>query len=346
MSEASKLIVAPRTPEERLALANRLYQEYYGRCFWHCPRDLVITEDLLPLVVNGLRKHGGRRGFILAAELQPNETAGPTPERQLPMPLTAFQRKVARVLAAHRNPESHVAGGTVINRSDNSFRYSTDLDIFHDVAASVAQSAEADVKSLEGEGHVVEWTLRQEGFFRAEVSRGDDRLRLDWSTDSAFRFFPVQPDETFGYCLHPADLAINKLLALAGRTEFRDFLDTLYLDGNYLGLGATVWAACGKDPGYTPPLLLDMANRHTRFQESDLKGELLARPVDFKELKKQWLEARERAERLVMRLPVEDLGCLYLNADNEPVTPEPENPGFVELKRHFGSVRGAWPRIS
>jgi hypothetical protein len=262
------------------------------------------------------------------------------------MPLSAFQRGVARLLAAHRNPESHIAGGAAINRADASFRYSTDLDIFHDVAAMVAGCAEADVRSLQAEGYAVEWNLRQEGFFRAEVSRGPDRLRLDWSTDSAFRFFPVQPDEVFGYCLHPADLAINKVLALAGRTEFRDFLDMLYLDASYLSLGAVVWAACGKDPGYTPALLLDMANRHTRFQESDLKGELLARPVDFKELKRQWLEARERAESLILRLPADELGCLYLNAANNPVTPNPDSPDFPRLKHHLGSVRGAWPRIS
>ncbi len=61
---------SPLTREERLELANQLYREYYVRCFWHCPRDLVITEDLLPLVVNGLRKHGGHRGFILAEQLR------------------------------------------------------------------------------------------------------------------------------------------------------------------------------------------------------------------------------------------------------------------------------------
>ncbi len=38
------------------------------------------------------------------------------------MPLTAFQRVVARLLAAHRNPDSHLAGGAVINREDSSFR--------------------------------------------------------------------------------------------------------------------------------------------------------------------------------------------------------------------------------
>jgi hypothetical protein len=61
---------APLSPAERLELANRLYREYYARCFWHCPRDLVITEDLIPLVVNGLRKHGGRQGFILSGKLR------------------------------------------------------------------------------------------------------------------------------------------------------------------------------------------------------------------------------------------------------------------------------------
>jgi hypothetical protein len=262
------------------------------------------------------------------------------------MPLTPFQREVARILAAHRNPESHVAGGAVINRADTSLRYSDDLDIFHDAAESVAVCAEADAKALREAGYAVEWALRQEGFFRAEVSRGEDRVRLDWTTDSAFRFFPVEPDEDFGYCLHPADLAINKVLALAGRVEMRDFLDILYLDDTYLSLGAIVWAACGKDPGYTPSLLLDLTNRHACFRESDLKGENLARPLDLRELKKQWLAARERAESLFAGLPEEELGCLYLDPVNKPVTPDPDSPTFPHLKRHFGSVRGAWPKIS
>lgn len=174
------------------------------------------------------------------------------------MPRTAFQRDVAHLLAAHRNPDSHLAGGAVINRADASIRYSNDFDIFHDVAESVAASAEADAHALRAAGHAVAWTLRQEGFFRAEVSRGEDRRRLDWSHDSAFRFFPVEPDDLFGYCLHRADLAVNKVLALAGRTEFRDFLDM----------------------------------------------------------------------------------------DKHPVTPDPDDPKFPTLKRHLGSVRGAWPRIS
>ncbi len=56
-----------------------------------------------------------------------------------------------------------------------------------------------------------------------------------------------------GYALHPVDLAVNKLLALAGRDEARDFLDVLDLDRRTLALGALCWAAAGKDPGSSRP---------------------------------------------------------------------------------------------
>ena len=58
------------TPDERLELANQLFREFHAQCFWHSPRDLVITEDLIPFVVKGLSTHGGRRGFILAGKLR------------------------------------------------------------------------------------------------------------------------------------------------------------------------------------------------------------------------------------------------------------------------------------
>jgi hypothetical protein len=262
------------------------------------------------------------------------------------MPLTPFQKQVARLLAAHRNPESHIAGGAAINRSEDSLRYSDDLDIFHDAAESVAVYSEVDATTLRGAGYSVEWRLRQPGFYRALVTQGDNQVRLDWTTDSAFRFFPVQPDEDFGYSLHPADLATNKVLAVAGREEFRDFLDILYLDVAYVGLGALVWAACGKDPGYTPNLLLDQMNRHARFQESSIKDENLAQPVQLTEMKKQWLATKEKSANLVARLPMDELGCLYLDSNNKPVTPDPDSPQFSQLRRHFGSVRGAWPKLS
>jgi hypothetical protein len=59
----------PLPAESRLELANRLFREFYASCFWHHRPDLVITEDLIPLVVQGLRSHGGRKGLLAAARL-------------------------------------------------------------------------------------------------------------------------------------------------------------------------------------------------------------------------------------------------------------------------------------
>ena len=74
----------PRPLHERLEFANLLYREFWSRCFWHSPRDLVITEELIPFVVKGLRTYGGHRGFLLAGKLQSNETTSLTPDRERP----------------------------------------------------------------------------------------------------------------------------------------------------------------------------------------------------------------------------------------------------------------------
>lgn len=55
---------------ERLKLARDLFREFYAQCFWHCPEDLDLTEDHIPMVAKGLRTYGGRRGFILSGKLR------------------------------------------------------------------------------------------------------------------------------------------------------------------------------------------------------------------------------------------------------------------------------------
>lgn len=44
-------------------------------------------------------------------------------------------------------------------------------------------------------------------------------MKLEWVYDSAWRFYPVEPDPELGYRLHYFDAATNKLLALSGRAE-------------------------------------------------------------------------------------------------------------------------------
>jgi hypothetical protein len=261
------------------------------------------------------------------------------------MPLTAFQSDTLRLLAAGRSPESFLAGGTVLNAGIDSPRYSKDLDIFHDVETSVVTCAEADAATLRQAGYGVEWLLRQPLFQRAEVARGGERLLVEWLFDSAFRFYPVERDALSGWRLHPLDAATNKLLALMGRGEPRDYLDVLFFHQHQLSLGALCWAAAGKDPGVNPFMILQECQRTTRFRPEQFLDLQLAGPLDLPRWKQIWIEASHAAEDLLNPLPAEEVGCLYLDAAGIPVTPDPASTAFATLRRHYGSVRGAWPVV-
>ena len=52
------------------------------------------------------------------------------------------------------------------------------------------------------------------------------------------------------------------------------------------------------------------------------------------------------AKQLLVALPPEGIGCLYLDKNNNPVTPDASAAGFRKLIRHVGCVRGAWPQVS
>lgn len=262
------------------------------------------------------------------------------------MPLSSAQVDLLRRIAANRSPESYVAGAAVLHRAADSPRYSEDLDLFHDLENSIAQSAAADAESLRHAGYAFSWLLRTPTFQRALVEIAGQQLKVEWAYDSAFRFFPVQKDELCGYRLHDADAATNKVLALAGRSEIRDFVDVLHLHGTYLSLGALAWAACGKDPGFTPEFLLDQMGRHVAYQQTDLDRLSLREPLDLRKLKRRWIAAVDSAATTVSKLFPEEVGCLYLGPDLQPRTPDPASPDFPRLARHYGRVRGAWPTIS
>lgn len=254
--------------------------------------------------------------------------------------------KVLKLIAANRSPENYLAGATVIHRAADTPRFSQDLDFFHDVADSITQSAERDTASLSQAGYDVSWLLRTPAFQRAVVTAGKHQLKIEWAQNSAFRFFPVQKDKRFGYRLHDADAAINKILALAGRDEIRDFVDVIHLHNTYISLGAMAWAACGKDPGFTPEFLLDHAGRHTAYTQKDLNRLRLRVPIDIQNLKKDWLAALSDARTLIATLPPREIGCLYLDKKMNPVTPDKSSKEFRTLIRHTGCIRGTWPVVT
>jgi len=258
------------------------------------------------------------------------------------MPLTDFQARLALLLARNRTPDSYLAGGAAILLEPNTTRYSRDLDYFHDSERRVAEAFEADRELLEAEGYALDVDLNQPGYVRAVVRAGAEATKVEWARDSAWRFMPTVRDERVGFLLHPVDLAVNKVLALAGRDEARDVLDTLHLQRHVLPLGSLCWAACGKDPGFSPLSLLELLRRRGRILPEDLARLELARPVDLHEVKREWLEALDSVEPFVDSRPADEVGCLYYS----PARQEFVDPREVEdALPHFGRPGGVLPRV-
>jgi len=259
------------------------------------------------------------------------------------VPLTEFQEVVARLLATNRSPDSYLAGGAALHIEPNSKRYSNDLDYFQDSEQRVASAFASDQRLLLEAGYSVEVVLQQPGFVRALARREGGATKIDWAHDSAWRFLPPVKSQRAGYTLHPVDLAINKVLALVGRDEPRDYLDVHDAMSRILPLGALCWAASGKDPGYTPPLLLELLRRRGKYRPEDFARLALTGPVDLPALKRGWLAALDAAERFFATRERDEIGCLYY-APAAATFVEPA-PG-QDVVPHYGRPGGVLPVLS
>ena len=154
------------------------------------------------------------------------------------MPLGKLEREVLRLLARNRNPESHIAGASVLNQGDDSPRSSQDVDIFHDTREALQSALSADVELLNESGYEVKVIMDHDTFKRALVRKADLQTKLEWVFDSSFRFYPAEPDEELGYRLNYWDAATNKVLAAAFRNVIRDYVDLVEIHQKRLSLGA------------------------------------------------------------------------------------------------------------
>ncbi len=258
------------------------------------------------------------------------------------MPLTPLQQRILSVIARHRDAESFVAGGTVIQRAG--IRRSRDIDIFHDGEQRLRLAAEVDVLALRATGFEVSVELDSATFVRAIIGAEGERTKLEWVVDSEFRFFPAVPDKEFGFVLHPFDLATNKILAAASRFEVRDALDLLWVDEHVQALGAIAWATVEKDPGWMPEGVLSNLRWRARYQDYQLAEEDLLVTITAAELNNQLRAKIDKAEQLIARLPrTLEYGCL-LRADGSLAQPDPDRPEtLADLVVHHGSRKGAWP---
>lgn len=254
------------------------------------------------------------------------------------MPLSKIQTDVLRLLAAHRDPESYVGGATPLNRAAP--RFSGDIDVFHDRQDRVTEAALNDAAVLAAAGYNIEWLRQLPLIYTAGVTKDDDGTRLEWVVDSDYRFFPTMRDEVFGYVLHPVDLGINKAMAAAGRRELRDLVDLVTVHETILPLGAVIWAAVEKSPGFTPEGLIAEIRRNSHYPTTEWVKLISSEPIDPKDITSRLRTALEEAESFVMKMPTDKAALLFLK-DGHVVEPDPARLG--EYQTHAGQRRGQWP---
>lgn len=254
------------------------------------------------------------------------------------MPLTRIQTDVLSILAGRRSPKSYVGGGTPLNRAGP--RTSDDIDIFQGPEVALLETADGDAACLEASGYVVTWRRRMPAICTADIVKDNEQTRLDWVTDSDHRFFPPTPDLVFGFVLHPADIATGKALAAAGRREPRDAVDLVYIHSAILPLGATIWAAVAKDPGWSPESMINEIRRSARYQDYDLEELDMSPPLSAAELSQKLRTALKEADAFVSKMPSEKAGLLFFEGDRL-VQPDPDH--LERYVTHAGQRGGHWP---
>ncbi|CAN5766196.1 hypothetical protein BH11GEM1_BH11GEM1_09920 [soil metagenome] len=260
------------------------------------------------------------------------------------MPLTPLQRDILATVGSARTSDSYLAGGAAIHFTPQSTRFSGDLDFFNDSVERVATAYAADQGALVLAGFSVDIEISQPGFVRAIVSKDAGATRIDWAHDSAWRFMPPVRDALGGYLLHDVDLAINKTLALAGRDEARDFVDIMYVNETVLPLAGLVWAAVGKDPGFSPLSLLELLKRRGRPRPEEVARLDLAAPFDLTSARTLWFAALADADAFVRSRPSTEIGCLYYSVKSDRfVIPAPDAESG-DILAHYGRPGGVLPQ--
>lgn len=254
------------------------------------------------------------------------------------MPLTRSQIEALKIIASTHNPETYVAGATPLNM--DAPRVSEDIDIFNDSEARAAEAAAAGAKSLAAAGFKITWLRRTGGTHTLLAERDGDTTKLEWVADSDFRFFPTIPDPVFGYTLHPVDLAANKVIAAGNRRELRDLVDLVTIHETILPLGAAVWAAVEKSPGFTPEGLIAEIRRNMHYPREAWDTLASQAPLDSRAIMERLRAALDEAEAFVVRMPTDKIGRLFLR-EGRAVQPDPAD--LAQYLEHTGTRRGHWP---
>ena len=181
--------------------------------------------------------------------------------------LSPLQEAVARLVAALPEAQDFVlAGGAALISRGSVARSTQDLDFFGLEPAAVDRLLPAALSALRTAGFEADVARSAPGFARLTVVGLGGRTELDLAADARLLTPEVGP---LGPTLASEELAVDKVLAVFGRAEPRDFVDLAAMEPVY-GLDRLFALAKEKDHGFDVTVFVDMVVRFTRL-----------RPVEF-----------------------------------------------------------------
>jgi hypothetical protein len=263
------------------------------------------------------------------------------------VPIEPLQLRIIKILKERRSPHSYVGGSSVFNLTYP--RISDDLDIYsEDKPAS--KIAAADLAALEKAGLEVKSSIDHYGFaIEAIITDGLNQTIIEWNEADRTRFYPIQQHKTFGWTLHKADLAIQKLIAGATRRKARDAYDLILIDQNYMPLAIAAFAAPAKLPGVSPINILERARVNAiGIPAEDFEQIRLAEGSEKIGAGQLKLDLSDRIQNAIDQImhshPGAQPGTLYI--DKKAKTHRlPTEENFASLQPHSASERGAIPRL-
>jgi predicted nucleotidyltransferase component of viral defense system len=215
--------------------------------------------------------------------------------------LTPLQERIAVLIAdSLAGSDFALAGGAALISQGLVERRTNDLDFFGSSEQTLAERFPDVVSSLQREGFEVEVRRSTRQFARIVVRGLDSETEVDFGLDS--RLFPLEQGE-FSPVLASKELAVDKVLAVFGRAEARDFVD-LYALEQFFKLEDLFAFAAEKDRGFDLAVFADMAKRAAvldpsefNLKESEYRG-LLKEIERWRELALGFVRTRERGKGL------------------------------------------------
>jgi predicted nucleotidyltransferase component of viral defense system len=180
--------------------------------------------------------------------------------------LSPLQARIAEIVAGLEEADDFaLAGGAALIARGEVNRTTRDLDFFGRTGAAVDELAPAVDRALRSTGFEVQVIRQSPGFVRLAVASSNDRTELDLAADA--RLFPVEPGLP-APTLSGEELAVDKVLALFGRAEARDFADLCAIEPLH-GLDHLLELAAEKDRGFD--VFAEMLARFGRLRREEFE---------------------------------------------------------------------------